>query len=383
MNTDTAIPLFKNYITPEDCETIESVIKRRMGWANGPEIEKFEAHLAEVVGTKYGVAFNSGTSALHCVLESIGVKDKEVIVPSFSFISSANAIIMAGGVPVFVDIENRTFGMDAYDLKQKITPKTAAIIVVHYAGHCVGDIREIMDIAEEHGIPVIEDAAEALGSTFHGLPVGSIGLASIVSFAPTKVISTGEGGAAFTNSKEIHDKLKLLRSHGREETQDYFTTIDYMDYISMGYNFRMPTICAALGLSQLGRLKEHIEYRRKISTLYKDALIGVPDINLPTEIEGILHTYQMYTITIPAGHEKRDALQKYLKKKGVSTKVYFKPIHKTHYYKNILGYDIELPQTERLSDTVLTLPIYPDLTKKQVLYISKLIKTFFKVTGES
>lgn len=372
------IPLFKIYWDERDVAKITEVIKSGMNWATGPDVQEFEARIARYIGTEYAVAFSSGTSALHAILAAYNIgKGDEVIVPSFTFIATANSPLFVGATPVFADIEEKTYGLDPEDVERKITPRTKAILPVHYAG-CPCLIRELKKIAEEHKLIMIEDAAEAIGAAINGKKVGSFGDAAILSFCQNKVITTGEGGAVVTNSREIYQSLKLLRSHGRAETSDYFATSETQDYVTLGYNFRMGNILAALGIGQLEKIDKIISKRRKNAETMSAALAGIPEIELPSSPEGFFHVYQIYTIRIKAGRKQRDALSEYLTKKGIMTKVYFSPVHLTHFYKKKLGYSVKLPVTEKLSGQVLTLPMYPTLTEEEIDYIAGEVRAFFK-----
>jgi len=370
------IPLFKNYSDEKEIQYTKTVIERGMHWANGPEVTKFEENISQFLGKKYCLTFNSGTSALHAILFSYDIKNKEVIVPSFTFIATANAVIQAGGKPIFADIEEETFGLDPESIKEKITSKTVAILPVHYGG-CPCKIKEIKDIAEDHNLILIEDAAESLGAKIKDKLVGTFGDSSIFSFTPTKIISTGEGGMAVTDSKDTFEKLKLIRSHGRLETENYFDSIKSMDYITLGYNFRMPTICAALGLAQLEKIESFIKIRREIAAYYNTKLGRLNHIKCPITPPNYFHIYQMYYFLVHSGREARDKLQKYLKENGISSKVYFEPVHKTYYYEKILKYSIKLDKTEELSDKVLSIPIFPALKQEERDYIIEKIINFF------
>jgi dTDP-4-amino-4,6-dideoxygalactose transaminase len=211
------IPLFKIYCDQKDIESVTEIIKRGNYWATGPEIKKFEERIAEYVGIRYAVTFNSGTSALHAEMIAHGIKkDDEVIVPSFTFIATANTPLFAGAKPVFADIEQNNLGLDPGDIINKITSKTKAIIPIHYGGMPC-KIKEISEIAEDHGLILIEDAAEAFGAKVNGKMVGTFGESTMLSFCQNKIITTGEGGCIVTDSKKIYAKLKLIRSHGRQE----------------------------------------------------------------------------------------------------------------------------------------------------------------------
>lgn len=374
------IPLFKTYSDQEDIEAVSKVIKRGTYWATGPEIEEFEKSIAEFVGTKYAATFNSGTSALHALLLAHDIKGKEVIVPSFTFIATANAVILAGGIPVFVESESETFGLDVEDVKKKITNKTKAVIALHYGGCASKDIEKLREICNDNKLILIEDAAESLGANIKGKNVGTFGDSAMFSFCQNKVISCGEGGIIVTNSKEIYEKIRLIRSHGRVEIEgsDYFSSIKDNDYIKVGFNFRIPTMCAALGLSQLKKIKKIKDMRKEKAKFLNESLKGIKKIKLPIPPDGFEHIYQMYTLRLE-NQETRDKLQKFLKEKSIMTKVYFEPVHlKTLYKKQYGCKEGNLPKTEELSKKVLTLPIYPDLKEEKLKFIVDCIEDFFK-----
>jgi perosamine synthetase len=358
---------------------VSEVIRRGMFWAIGPNIEKFEAMLADYIGRKYAVVFNSGTSALHAAMIAYGIgRGDDVIVPSFTFIATANAALFVGARPVFADIEEETYGLDPADINRKITPKTKAIIPIHYGG-CPCKIDEISRIARERGLLLIEDAAESFGASIGGRKVGTFGECAILSFCSNKIITTGEGGAAVTDSADIYEKLKLIRSHGRADTANYFSSTEYMDYVELGYNFRMSDITAALGIAQLKKVEKIIEMRRRNARLLSAKLSPITEIEVPYQPDDYFHLYQMYTIKVKEGEKKRDALSAYLAQKGILTKVFFSPVHLTQYYREKLGYRCKLPVTERLSGQVLTLPMYPALTEGEINFIADEVAAFFSL----
>lgn len=384
MNMKHKIPLFKIYWDEEDTRLIEESIKKGRNWAIGPCIEKFEKMISEYIGMRYSVVFNSGTSALHTALLAHNIKKgSEIIVPSFTFIATANAPLFIGAKPVFADIEDKTYGLDPEDVKEKITDKTKAIIPIHYGG-CPCLIRELREIAKDHNLILIEDAAESLGAKINEKKVGTFGVSNIISFCANKIITTGEGGVIITNSKEIYEKLKLIRSHGRLETTDYFSTTEYMDYITLGYNFRMSNITAALGIAQLKKINKIIEMRKKNAEFMSKRLSKISEIILPKPPITYSHVYQMYTIRVKGGKKIRDDLSKHLAEKGIMTKVFFSPVHLTYFYKNKFGYKGgELPVTEEISNQVLTLPMYPTLTRKEINYMTEEVNNFFSGNGDN
>lgn len=374
---DWKIPLFRIYWDDDDVLMVKDTIQRGMSWAIGPNIEQFEQMISEYVGTKYAVVFNSGTSALHASLLAHGIGEgDEVIVPSFTFIATVNAALFVGAIPIFADIEEETCGLRPEDVEAKITPRTRAVIPVHYGG-CPCLIEQLTDIARRHDLVLVEDAAEALGAKVDGRKIGAFGNTTVLSFCSNKVITTGEGGAVVTDSSNLYDKLRLIRSHGRAEKDNYFSSTNYMDYIALGYNFRMSDVTAALGIAQLKKIDEIIGMRRAKADVISNRLHQVTEIELPHPAKNHYHVYQMYTIRVRGGQDKRDALSAHLAEKGIMSKVYFHPVHRTHFYRNMPGPEYELPVTERVSSQVLTLPLYPNLTENEIDYMANSVADFF------
>ena len=372
------IPLFKIYWDKQDVKAVSQVIESGQNWAIGPKIQEFEQKLAGYVNRKYALCFNSGTSALHSLMLALGIgPGDEVITPSFTFIATANAPLFTGARPVFAEIEEESFGLDHRDVENKITEKTKAIIAVHYAG-CPCQIKQLKELAEKHNLVLIEDVAESLGTKLGNKMAGSFGKAGILSFCANKIISAGEGGAVVIDDADIYEKLKLIRSHGRKDKENYFSSTSSGEYVSLGYNFRLSNILAALGLSQLNKIGEIIGKRRENAKYLTNSLKSVKNILLPKELPMSRSVFQLYTIRVEQGKKTRDDLQNFLKEKGITTKVYFHPIHLTAFYKNKFGYQKgDLPITEQISEQVLTLPIYPSLTKPEMDYIANNIKSFY------
>jgi dTDP-4-amino-4,6-dideoxygalactose transaminase len=367
------VPLFKSYWEKDDVESVAKVIKRGTFWAMGPEIERFEKEIAEYIGTKYSLSFNSGTSALHADLLAHDITNGEVIVPSFTFIATANTVVLAGAKPIFAEIEDQSYGLDPEDVKEKITNKTKAIIPVHYGGNPCKEIKALREIATDNNLLLIEDAAESLGSKVKEKMVGTFGHSSMFSFCQNKIITAGEGGIIATDSKTIYKKLRLIRSHGRLE-HNYFSTCKESDYIQAGYNYRMSTISAALALSQLKKIDKIIKLRREKARYFNRRLSKISKIKTPVELEDYYHVYQMYTIQTEDSRIRAELQQK-LKKAGVMTKVYFEPVHLKTFYRKKFNYrEGYLPNTEKISKKVLTLPLYPTLSNEEIDYIAEVIK---------
>ena len=370
------IPLYKIFTDREDYRAVNKVLQRGMDWAIGPEIAEFEKKLASYIGTKYCIAFNSGTSAGHAALLAININSGEVIVPSFTFISTANWPLMVNAKPKFVDIEEENFGLNPERVKSEITKNTKAIIPIHYGGlPC--KIIEINRIARNKKIPLIEDCAEAFGAKIKGVSVGTFGQMSIFSFAPNKILTTGEGGAICTDSRKIFEKLQLIRSHGRLINENYFKTSQLPNYISIGYNWRMSSMTAALGLSQFDKLDRIIQLRRRHARFYVSKLKKINEIKLPDEPKDHLHVYQLFTIQLK-NNLIRHKLQKFLASKGIMTRVFFEPIHLSKFYKKSGFGKKSLSNTEKIGRTVLSLPIFPGLKSEEITHICDSIKEFFE-----
>ncbi len=375
------IPLYKVFTDENDIKQISNILKRGMDWAIGPEIEKFETHLAQYIGRKYCITFNSGTSAGHAALIALGINAKsEVIVPSLTFISTANWPLMVQSSLKFADIEIQTYGMDPEDLETKITKKTKAVIPVHYGGLSC-KIDEIKEISNKNKFYLIEDAAESFGASLNGRKIGSFGTVSIFSFAGNKILTTGEGGAICTDSKELYEKIKLIRSHGRQLHSGYFSSMQDHDYYSLGYNWRMSSITAALGLSQLDKVEKMIDMRRKNAKYYQSKLKKIKEITLQEEPSGFKHVYQFYSILL-RNSTIRTKLMNFLASKGIMTRVFFKPVHKTVFFSKIGYGSLSLPNTKKISTQILALPMFPTLRKEEINYIVDTITEFFEHTNK-
>ena len=372
------IPLYKIYTDEEDIIQINKILRRGRDWAIGPEIEELENQIKNYVGTDYCAVLNSGTSALHATLLSYGIgTNDEVIIPSFSFISTANSIQFVNAIPKFSEIEEHTFGLDPNLIKSKISNKTKAIMPMDYGGMSC-QISELKKIAHDNDLILIEDAAEGLGSSVNGKKVGSISDSAIFSFCGNKVLTTGEGGAVVTDSKEIYEKIKLIRSHGRLDNMNYFNNPEESKYFGIGYNWRMSTMTAVLGLSQLSKLDKIIKMRQENAKFISSKLEKFNEITTPKTLDNADHIFQMYTIRLK-NKEIRDKLHKYLLTEKIFSKVYFSPIHKTEFYKEKYpNADNELPITNLISSQVLTLPLYPNMTNEEKNLLVNSISEFFE-----
>ena len=372
------LPLYKIYSDDEDLSLLTKVIKRGHSWAIGPEIEEFENAISELVGVDYCACMNSGTSSLHAVLLAYGIgSSDEVITSSFSFISTANSILFVNSKPIFADIEDTTFGLDPASVSKKITSSTRVILPMDYGGQSC-QISELKKISNENNVLLIEDAAEGLGSSINGKMVGSQSNASIFSFCGNKVLTTGEGGAVVTNSKEVYEKIKLIRSHGRVDPINYFDNPSQNEYVDIGYNWRMSSLTASLGITQIQKLSKIIKMRQENAKYLSSHLSRHEKITVPKILKNSDHIFQLYTIRLPE-KKIRDDLHDFLTKRRIFSKVYFSPIHLTAFYKKQFGTQKgDLPKTEEISDQVLTLPLYPNMTKEEKELLINTISEFFE-----
>jgi dTDP-4-amino-4,6-dideoxygalactose transaminase len=356
------IPLARPSITAREKAAVLEVLDS--GWlTHGPRTNEFEERFASYVGTTHAIAMNSCTSALYAALKANNIRG-EVIVPSFTFIASGNAILLAGGTPVFADILPDTLNLDPSDVASRITPRTEAIMVVHYAGQCC-DMEAFSALAKKHGLYLIEDSAETIGGTFLGRQAGSFG-AGCFSFFPTKNLTTGEGGMLTTNDATLAGRVRELAAHGvrasapRQWPWQRFAS-------SAGFNFRLSSILAAIGVVQLDRLDEMNDRRREHAVHLMQLLAAEKELGLPRCDPRAEHVYQMFVMRV--GRQiNRNKFVLALNKKGIQASVHFDPpLHKQELFAS---YGRNLPNTEEASREVITLPMYPDLSSVEVEQIA-------------
>jgi dTDP-4-amino-4,6-dideoxygalactose transaminase len=370
------VPYFVPWITKGDAKSVTSAMKNR--WLTvGPNLKKFEKKFSKYIGTKYSVGVSSATHALHLSMHSLGIQPgDEVIVPTMTFASTADAVKYCGGIPILADVQLDTMNIDPTEIKRKISRKTKAIIPVHYGGQSC-DMDDIINISKNYGLSIVEDCAHALGSKFKKEFCGTFGKTGCFSFYPTKVITTGEGGMISTNDKKIFSKIKLLRSHGmtilpseRESKAQW-----KYDIVEMGYNYRLDEIRASLGLSQFSRIQHINEMRQNIAKKYSSKLDKIKGIIIPKIKENRNHIFHLYTIKVNKDyHMTRDELFLKLHKKGIGTSVQYYPLHLLSYMKKYKNKKSKFPNANILKDQVLCLPIFPKMTEKQINYVIKSIK---------
>jgi dTDP-4-amino-4,6-dideoxygalactose transaminase len=347
-------------LKPEIEEVLKEILESGC-FVLGPHVKALEKEVSEYHNVKYAVSLASGTDALHLSLMAMGLKKgDEVITTPFTFIATAEAITYVGATPVFVDIDEHTLNIDPEKIKEKIGPKTRAIIPVHIFGY-PAEMDDIMAIARHHDLKVIEDSAQSFGAEYKGVPAGSIGDAGCFSFYPSKNLGGyGDGGMVITNDQDIYEKIKLLRNHGA--TGSY-------KHSFIGFNSRLDEIQAAILRIKLKRVDVYNQKRRNLAGIYSSILQKVPnDVKCPSESPSIKHVYHQYTIRSP----QRSAIQEILKKNSISSIVYYPvPLHLQEAFR-YLGYkENDLPVSESVTRNVLSLPMYPELEEEKAVFVAE------------
>ena len=371
------VPYFVPWINSIDKKNVQKSLEQR--WlTNGPILKKFENKFGQYIGVKYSAGVGSATQALHLSMRALGIgPGDEVIVPTFTFVATANSVLYCGAKPVLTDVDNETFNISPKEIEKNITKKTKAIIVVHYGGQSC-DMNEILTIAKKHELKVIEDCAHALGSTFKNKRCGSIGLAGCFSFYPTKIITTGEGGMITTNNKAIFNKVNTLRSQGMSiQAKERETKASWKyDIIELGYNYRLDEIRASLGLSQFNRIAKINQKRIKIAQKYNRLIKKIKGLSIPAKRSNRNHIYHLYTIKVEKEYPiTRDQLFTKLSKKGIGTSVQYFPLHlMSLYQKKYKNKKHNFPNANDLKDKILCLPIYPQMTDKEIQYVVSNLK---------
>ena len=373
-------PAYEPWISSDDKKNVEKTLGQSM-LTLGPQLEKFELDFCKYTKSKYAVAVSNCTAALHLSLKALGIKVKdEVIIPDLTFVADANAILACNAKPVIVDINKNNFFLSISNLKKNITKKTKAIIPVHIYGQ-VCNIEEVLDVARDYNLKIVEDCAHAIGTFHNSKHVGTIGDTGCFSFYPTKNITTAEGGMVITNSKKIAEKVKQLRSHGMSKSLKSRYSGGYpwiFDISEPGYNYRLDEIRATLGISQLKRIKKINELRKNAVFYYHSKLQNIPGIILPDMVNDKTHSYHLYTIRVKKPFKlSRNQLFKKLKEKGIRTTVYWMPIHKYSAYRKFTKTS-NVKNTTKIYNQILALPLFPKITKKHQNSVINTIKSFQK-----
>lgn len=367
---DSYLPYGLQWIDDEDIEAVVNVLKSDY-LTTGPTVSQFEREISNYVEAKYAIAFSSGTAALHGACFAAGIqKGDEVITTPLTFVASANCILYQGGKPVFADVDPNTYNISPQAMTTLITEKTKAIIPVHFTGQPV-DLDEIQTIAKKHNLIVIEDAAHALGAEYKGIKIGSHSDMTMFSFHPVKHITTGEGGIITTNNKEYYDKLIQFRTHGI--TREPSKLLEnhgpwYYEMQFLGFNYRITDIQAALGLSQLSKLKRFIERRKQYVEMFNKSFQHIQQITIPFQDESKSSSWHLYIIRLKLEllHTNRKKIVEALLMENIGVSVHYIPIYLQPYYQR-LGYKKgECPNSEQLYEEMITLPLYPAMTVRDV-----------------
>ncbi|MBW2976390.1 DegT/DnrJ/EryC1/StrS family aminotransferase [Candidatus Woesearchaeota archaeon] len=354
------IPIAKPFIGDEEIKAVAEVLKSGIV-AQGPKVNELEEKFAEFCGTNYAVAVNSGTAALHTALHVAGIqKGDEVITTPFTFIATANTILMQQAKPTFIDIEKDSFNIDPEKIEEKITDKTKAIVTVDLYGHLC-DYEKISEIAKQNNLIVITDSCQAVNASYKGKKAGSFGNIAAFSFYATKNIACGEGGMVTTDNGEYAENAKLFRQHGRSKMTAY-------DYTNLGYNYRMTDICAAILLEQLKKV-DFITKKRIENAVYLSKGLGkIKGIAVPVVKQGYKHAFHQYTLKIWDDFKlNRDELAEHLSKRGIGSAVYYpKPLHLCEHFRRFGYKEGDFPVAEKISQQVISLPVHPYVTNEQL-----------------
>ena len=356
-----------------DTEIDEVVATLRSGWiGTGPRVAKFEQSFRGYIGASHAIAVNSCTAGLHLAMLAIGLSPgDEVIVPSMTFAATANTVIHAGGKPVLTDCDRRTLCIDTEDVDRRITPRTRAIIPVHFAGRAC-DMDTILDLARSHDLKIVEDCAHAIETLYHCKHMGTFGDYGAFSFYVTKNVVTGEGGMIATSNSDAANKIKVLALHGLSgDAWRRFSDSGFKHYevVAPGFKYNMMDIQAALGLHQLERVEANLVRRQEIWSRYDEAFQNLPVFLHPSEEEGTRHARHLYTLILDIDKLRlgRDEVMSALHKQNIGTGVHYRALHLHQYYRETFGYNRgEFPNAEWLSDRTLSLPLSPKLTDDDV-----------------
>ena len=376
-NNSIKVPFVVPNIELSDKRAIETALKSNL-LTDGPILRKFENEFCKFTGSKYAIGVSNATSALHLSLKSLGIgKGDEVIIPNITFVATANAVLYVDATPVLVDVNDHDINISTKSIEKSITKKTKAIIPVHFAGKSC-DMLAIQKIAKKNNLEIIEDCAHALGTKFNKTHVGNFGKTGCFSFYPTKNLTTFEGGMVITNSKKIASKIRSMRNHGiNKSLKERFSTGYPWDFdvSELGYNFRLDEIRSSLGLNQLKRLHKMNKLRQDASRYYKKQLKSINGIKLLDDPNLKNNSCHLFVIKILKNFiMDRNLLFKYLLKNGIRTSVHYKPLNKFSFYKSKSKIYSSLEVSEQLYSKILSLPLFPQITKRELNLVINAIK---------
>jgi perosamine synthetase len=372
------LPYGHQWIDEEDIASVVEVLKS--DWiTQGPKVDEFERKVAEYCGAKYAVAVSSGTAALHAACSVAGISGAdEAITTPVTFAATANAVVYCGGAPVFADIREDTPNIDVAEIEKRLSARTKAVLPVDLAGH-PADLDEIIAIARDRKLIVIEDASHALGAEYKGRRIGSLADMTIFSFHPVKHITTGEGGMVLTNNKEYYEQLKVFRHHGITKHQSALRSKGpwYYEIPSPGYNFRLTDFQCALGISQLKKLDQFVERRRQIASRYDEAFALMGEILTPVESGDVKAAYHIYIIQLGSELLKvgRREVFEALRAENIGVNVHYVPLHLQPFYQREFGYKKgDYPRAERYYERAITVPIFPEMSDEDVQDVIKAVR---------
>ncbi len=369
------VPLSQPNIIDKEIDAVISVLKTPY-LGLGPKLPEFEEKIANYIDIKYAVAVNSGTSGLHLIIRTLGIKEgDEVITTPFSFIASSNCILFEKAKPVFVDIDPKTLNIDSRRVEEKIGDKTKAILAVDVFGQ-PAEWDMLKRTAKKYNLKLIEDSAEAIGAEYKGVKAGNFGDAAVFAFYPNKQITTGEGGVIVTNDEKIAKFCRSMRNQGRGEGDGW------LQHERLGYNYRISDINCALGIAQLERLDEILEKRERVAQMYNERLKDLEGVKIPYVSSCVKMSWFVYVVRLNDNYTQkdRDRILGELKKRGIGCSNYFPPIHLQPFYRKMFGYkEGDFPITEKVSKSTIALPFYNNLREEQIDYVCQNLK---EILGE-
>ena len=379
----TPLPYGKQWIDEDDIAAVVDVL--RSDWlTTGPKVEEFESAFATVMDSRHAVSFSSGTAALHGAVAVLGLNaGDEAVTTPITFCASANCLLYCGVQPVFADVDSGTLLIDPAEIERNITPRTRALVVVDYAGQPVA-VREINQLAEKHGLAVIEDACHSLGAKFEGRRVGGLSTMTAFSFHPVKHVTTAEGGMVTTNDDGLAEKLRRFRGHGigsdhrqREKVGSWF-----YEMVDLGYNYRLSDVQCALGLSQLRKLDQWLTRRRAIAARYDAAFRELSVVRPLSVLPGVEHAYHLYVVQLDLKQLRASRAKVFaaLRAEGIGVNVHYIPVHLHPYYREHQGTVAGLcPRAEAAYERLLSLPMFPRMSDQDV---QDVIEALHKVVAE-
>lgn len=344
--------------------------------SSGKYLERFEAAFAEFCGARHAIACCNGTVVLHLALLALGVEPgDEVIVPTLTYVATANAVTYCGAQPIFVDAEPVTWNLDPAQIKAKLTPRTKGIIAVHLYGHPV-EMDTLREIARQRSLFIIEDAAEAHGAEYKGRRVGALGEVGTFSFYGNKIITTGEGGMLVTDHDGLAAHLRQLKGQGMDPQRRYW-------FPTVGYNYRMTNVAAAMGLAQLEQIEWHMQRRREVAAWYGEELRDLEQITWQPEQEWARHAYWMFTVGLrEASAAQRDEVMRVLLEQGIETRPVFYPMHQLPIYQDAASADA-FPVADQLARQGINLPTWAGLTREDVRYIGQCLREALQIYAKN